>query len=101
MNGRGNDAARLRARVAPAPGGGDLERVVARLLEVRFPADGPGASLDEAGTALGMSAALVAHIEFGALCAIAARGSPARAAVTMTGGPAEDAGCRQDERGRA
>ncbi|HMO00365.1 MAG TPA: hypothetical protein PKD59_13210, partial [Miltoncostaeaceae bacterium] len=64
-----HDASRLRARVRAALGGGDLEPVVARLLEVRFPADGPGASLDEAGTALGMSAALVAHIEFGALCA--------------------------------
>ena len=42
------------------------------LLELRFPAEGPGASLDEAGAALAMSPAMVAHIEFAALCAIAA-----------------------------
>ncbi|MGE3795647.1 MAG: hypothetical protein AB7I38_17225, partial [Dehalococcoidia bacterium] len=40
--------------------------------ERRFPPEGPGASLDEAGAALGMSPAMVAHIEFAALCAIAA-----------------------------
>ena len=101
MNGRGNDAQRLRTRVRIALVGGDLEPVVADLLELRFPADGPGASLDEAGATLGMRAALVAHIEFGALCAIAARQSPAIAAVAMTGGPARGAGRHPDEGGRA
>ncbi len=101
MNGRGDDAERLRARVRAALAGGDLEPVVADLLELRFPTEGPGAGLDEAGAALGMSAALVAHIEFGALCAIAARRSPARAAMTTTGGPAGGAGRHPDEGGRA
>ncbi|MGE3795247.1 MAG: hypothetical protein AB7I38_15140 [Dehalococcoidia bacterium] len=101
MNGRGDAAGRLRARVRAALAGGDLEPVVSDLLELRFPADGPGARLDEAGAALGMSAALVAHIEFGALCAIAARRSPARAATTTTGGSARGAGRLRDEGGRA
>ncbi len=92
MNGRGHDAERLRARVRAALAGGDLEPVVVDLLELRFPTEGPGASLDEVGDTLGVSAALVAHIEFGALCAIAARRSPARAEVTTTGGPARGAG---------
>ena len=100
MNGSGDDAGRLRARVRAALAGDDLEPVVADLLELRFPADGPGASLDQAGAALGMSAALVAHIEFGALCAIAAQRSAASAAVKTKDGPAGGAGRHREEGGR-
>jgi hypothetical protein len=73
VNGPGQGAARLRARVRAALAEDDLEPVVADLLELRFPAHGNGASLDEAGAARGMSPSLVAHIEFGALCALSAR----------------------------
>jgi hypothetical protein len=63
----------------------DVEPQVRRLLELRFPAEGtPGASLGEAATALGWSPAMAAHIEFAALCAIAAR----------TGRPGDGAGPR-------
>jgi hypothetical protein len=99
MNGRGGDAARLRAMVRAALAEDDLDRVVADLLELRFPAEGRGATLDGAGAALGMSPALVAHIEFGALCAIAARRPRSRASVTTTDGPAGCAGRHQDGRG--
>lgn len=96
MNGRASDAERLHTRVRAALAEGDLEPLVADLLELRFPVAGPGAGLAEVGAALGMSAALVAHIEFGALCAIAARRSPARAAMTTTGGVARSAGRHPD-----
>lgn len=99
MNGRAGAADRLHARVRAALAVGDLESVVADLLELRFPAEGPGASLAEAGAALGMSAALVAHIEFGALCAIAARRPPARAAITTTAARARGAGRHQPDEG--
>jgi hypothetical protein len=57
-------------------------------LERRFLAEGPGASLGEAGAALGMSPAIVAHIEFAALCAIAAgRSRPGAAIPTSSPGP--------------
>jgi DNA-directed RNA polymerase sigma subunit (sigma70/sigma32) len=76
MNGPGPDAAALRRDVRAALADDGLEQVVRDLLELRFPLDGRGATLDEVGVALGMSPALVSHIEFGALCAIAARRSP-------------------------
>jgi hypothetical protein len=101
VNGTGGDAARLRADVRAALAGGDLQPVVADLLELRFPAEGHGASLDEAGAALGMSPALVAHIEFGALWAIAARLPRPRATTTTAGNPAGWPGRPRDGRGRA
>jgi hypothetical protein len=73
MNGPGPDADALRRDVRAALADEGLEQVVRDLLELRFPLDGRGATLDEAAVALGMSPALVSHIEFGALCAIAAR----------------------------
>lgn len=87
MNGAGSDAGGLRAEVRAALAGGGLEHVVRDLLELRFPAEGPGASLSDAGAALGMSPALAAHIEFAALCAIAA-GRHRAGASTMAGGSA-------------
>jgi hypothetical protein len=73
MNGPGLNAAALRSDVRAALADDGLEQVVRDLLELRFPAAGRGATLDEAAVALWMSPALVSHIEFGALCAIAAR----------------------------
>lgn len=76
MNGRGPNAAALRRGVRAALADDGLEQVVRDLLELRFPLEGQGATLDEAAVALGMSPALVSHIEFGALCSIAARRPP-------------------------
>jgi hypothetical protein len=73
MNGPGPNAATLRNDVRAALADDRLEQVVRDLLELRFPVAGRGATLDEAAVALGMSPALVSPIEFGALCAIAAR----------------------------
>ena len=84
MNGPGDDASGLRAAVRVALEADDLEPAVRALLEIRFPAEGPGASLDETGAALSMSPAMVAHIEFAALCAVAARGRPGASATTQT-----------------
>ncbi|WP_217914735.1 hypothetical protein [Miltoncostaea marina] len=81
MNGVDHQAAGLRATVRAAIAAGGLEDTVRAVLERRFPAEGPGASLDEAGAALGMSPAMVAHIEFAALCAIAAGRSGRSAAI--------------------
>jgi len=71
MNGADHEGAAVHAAIA-ADG---LEDTVRAVLERRFPPEGPGASLDEAAAALRMSTAMVAHIEFAALCAIAARRS--------------------------
>lgn len=76
MNGPGPNAAALRRDVRAALAEDGLEQVVRDLLELRFPLEGRGATLDEAAIALGMSPALVSHIEFGALCAIASRRPP-------------------------
>jgi len=76
MNGSGPNGAALRRDVRAALARDGLEQVVRDLLELRFPLDGRGATLDEVAAALGMSPALVSHIEFGALCAIAAQRSP-------------------------
>ena len=84
MNGPGHDTSGLRAAVHAALEADDLESAVRALLELRFPAKGPGASLDETGAALSMSPAMVAHIEFAALCAIAARGRPSASTATQT-----------------
>ena len=73
MNGPGPNAAALRGDVRAALADDGLEQVVRDLLELRFPREGRGATLDEAAVALGMSPALVSDIEFRALCAIAAR----------------------------
>jgi len=86
MNGLDHQGAGLRAAVRAAIAADDLEAPVRAVLEARFPAEGPGASLDEAGAALGMSPALVAHIEFAALCAIAAGRSQPGAAIQTTSG---------------
>lgn len=73
MNGPDRQATRLRAAVRRALAADDLEPMVRRLLELRFPPEGQaGASLGEAAAALGWSPAMAAHIEFAALCAIAA-----------------------------
>jgi hypothetical protein len=96
MNGPARDATALRAEVRAALDGDGLEPVVRDLLELRFPREGPGASLDATGRALGMSPALVSHIEFGALCAIAARRSHRRALTTTRGGRATGARRLQD-----
>ncbi len=102
MNGPAGNGARLRAAVREALRGDDLEPAVRALLELRFPAQGPGASLDEAGAALAMSPAMVAHIEFAALCAIAAAQRPSTiAAVQTPSGPATWAGRSHAERKRA
>lgn len=84
MNRTRVDARGLRAAVRTALEADDLEPAVRALLELRFPAGGPGASLDEAGAALSMSPAMVAHIEFAALCAIAARGRSGVSAAIQT-----------------
>ena len=84
MNGHGLGSSGLRAAVRAALEADDLEPAVRALLELRFPAEGPGASLDETGAALSMSPAMVAHIEFAALCAIAARGRPIASAAIQT-----------------
>ena len=73
MNRPGHDASGLRAAVRAALEADDLEPAARALLYLRFPAEGPGASLDEVGAELAMSPAMVAHIEFAALCAIAER----------------------------
>jgi hypothetical protein len=73
VNGSGPDTSGLRAAVRAALEADDLEPAVRALLDLRFPAKGSGASLDEVGAELAMSPAMVAHIEFAALCAIAAR----------------------------
>lgn len=99
MNGPSREPSWLRAEVRAALAGGGPEQVVRDLLELRFPATGPGASLDEAATALGMSPALVAHIEFSALCALAAARPQPRA--TTSRGPGVPAGPRHRRKGRA
>jgi hypothetical protein len=99
VNGPGRELSPLRAEVRAALAGDGLEQVVRDLLELRFPAAGPGASLDEAATALGMSPALVAHIEFSALCALAAaRPQPS---ATISRGPAPRPGPGTAGGGRA
>ena len=87
MIGADYQGAGLRAAVHAAIAADGLEDMVRAVLERRFPAEGPGASLDEAGAALGMSPAMVAHIEFAALCAIAAGRSHEDAAIHTTSGP--------------
>jgi hypothetical protein len=94
------DATRLRAEVRAALAGDGLEQVVRELLALRFPAEGAGASLDEAGAALGMSPALVAHIEFAALCAIAAERTRPGAVNLRAGGAAAWVARHHSERGR-
>ena len=99
MNRPGDDTSGLRAAVRAALEGDALEPAVRALLDLRFPAEGPGASLDATGAELSMSPAMVAHIEFAALCAIAARGRPgASAAIQTASGPATSAGRSQAER---
>ena len=92
MNGTDHHGAGLRAAVRAAIASDDLEAPVRAVLELRFPAMGPGAGLDEAGAALGMSPAMVAHIEFAALCAIAARRSRCDAAIQTPSGPGTSPG---------
>ena len=104
MNGPGDHAGALWAQVRAALEADGLEPTVRDLLELRFPADGPGASLDEAGAALSMSPAMAAHIEFAALCAIAAaeqRPDPNAAATNVASSPARWAGRSPAERKRA
>lgn len=72
MNRSADDSSRLRAAVRAALETDSLEPAVRALLDLRFPAEGLGASLDEVADQLAMSPAMVAHIEFAALCAIAA-----------------------------
>jgi len=99
VNGHGDDASALRAAVRAALEADDLEPAVQALLELRFPAEGPGASLDDTGAALSMSPAMVAHIEFAALCAIAARARPgASAAIQIASAAATSAGRSHAER---
>jgi len=99
VNRPGDDASDLRAAVRAALEADDLEPAVRALLELRFRVEGPGASLDETGAALSMSPAMVAHIEFAALCAIAARGRPgARAAIQTASAAATSAGRSHAER---
>ena len=99
MNGPDHEPSRFRAEVRAALAGDGFEQVVRDLLELRFPATGPGASLDEAATALGMSPALVAHIEFSALCALAAARPQPRANTSRGSGP--PAGPRHRSKGGA
>ncbi len=103
MNGPERDTSALRAQVRAALEADVLEPTVRALLELRFPIDGTGASLDEAGAALSMSPAMAAHIEFAALCAIAAAESQPHpiAATTTVSGPARWAGRSPVERKRA
>lgn len=100
MNSPDHQGAGLRAAVRAAIAREDLEAPVRAVLERRFPAEGAGASLDEAGAALGMSPALVAHIEFAALCAIAAERSRRGADIQTTSG-ADTSGCSHAEGRRA
>ena len=104
MNGAERDASALWAQVRAALEADGLEPTVRALLELRFPPEGPGASLDEAGAALSMSPAMAAHIEFAALCAIAAAAEqprPSAAATNVASGPADWAGRSHAERKRA
>jgi hypothetical protein len=101
MNGADRQGAGLRAAVRAAIVADDLEAPVRAVLEARFPADGQGASLDEAGAVLGMSPALVAHIEFAALCAIAAGRSRGGAAIQTMSGPGASPGRSHAGRGGA
>jgi hypothetical protein len=101
MNGADHQGAGLHAAVRAAIAADDFEDTVRAVLERRFPAEGPGASLDEAGSALGMSPALVAHIEFAALCAIAAGRSRQGAAIQTTSGPGASPDRSHPGRGRA
>ncbi len=101
MNGSDHQGAGLRAAVRAALAADDLEDTVRAVLEVRFPAEGLGASLDEAGAVLGMSPALVAHIEFAALCAIAAGRSHPGAAIQTMSGPGASPGRSHAGRGGA
>ena len=104
MNGPERDKGALWARVRAALEADGLEPTVRALLELRFPAEGRGASLDEAGAALSMSPAMAAHIEFAALCAIAAaeqRLRPSAAATNVASSPAHWAGRSRAERRRA
>ncbi|WP_217913840.1 hypothetical protein [Miltoncostaea marina] len=87
MNGPDHQGAGLRAAVHAAIAADGLEDTVRAVLERRFPAEGPGASLDEAGAALGMSPAMVAHIEFAALCTIAGRSRQSAAIPTSSRDP--------------
>lgn len=74
MNGRDGNGVELRRAVRAALEADDLEPLVRRLLELRFPAERTaGASLWEAAASLGWSPAMAAHVEFSALCGIAAR----------------------------
>ena len=72
MNRSADDSSRLRAAVRAALETDSLEPAVRALLDLRFPAEDLGASLGEVADQLAMSPAGVAHIEFAALCAIAA-----------------------------
>jgi hypothetical protein len=102
MNGPERDASALWAQVRAALEADGLKPTVRALLELRFPADGAGVSLDEAGAALSMSPAMAAHIEFAALCAIAgAEQRPRPSAVNVASGPARWAGRPSTERRRA
>ncbi|WP_217922019.1 hypothetical protein [Miltoncostaea oceani] len=101
MNGPGDDAGALRAQVRASLEADRLEPTVRALLELRFPAEGAGASLDEVGAALSMSPAMAAHIEFAALSAIAATERPQpSAAAAIASGPARWAGRPPAERKR-
>jgi hypothetical protein len=74
VNGPSVEARRLRQQVRAALEAGEpREATIRAVLELRFPRERDGASLDVTGAAFGMSPALVAHIEFAALCAITAR----------------------------
>ena len=103
MNGPEREGSALWAQVRAALEADGLEPTVRALLELRFPMDGPGASLDEVGAALSMSPAMAAHIEFAALCAIAAAEQRPRpsTATTTASGPARWAGRPPAERKRA
>ena len=101
MKGADHRGAGLRAAVHTAIAADGLEDAVRAVLERRFPPEGPGASLDEAGAALGMSLAMVAHIEFAALCAIAAGRSHPGAAIQTTSGPGTSPDRSHAGRGRA
>lgn len=98
MNGHDDTSAGLAAAVRAALAGDELEETVRAVLERRFPPDGRGASLGEVGAALGMSPALVAHIEFAALCAIAAGRAHPGVAIETTSGTGPTPG-RFDEEG--
>jgi DNA-directed RNA polymerase sigma subunit (sigma70/sigma32) len=101
MNGADHQGAGLRAAVRAAIAADDLEDTVRAVLERRFPAEGQGTSLDEVGAALGMSPAMVAHIEFAALCAIAAGRSQPGAAIQTRSGPGGWPGRLHSRGGRA